>query len=342
MKRKTISWVIIALLSALVLASKSEIQEDITAAAAHFLDLFNDDVREQANLSMEAKERYNWHYFPRARKGIAIEEMTDDQKGAAHELLRSSLSEQGYAKATGVIELEDILRQVEGRGSNDSFRDPGKYYFTTFGMPAHNQPWGWRLEGHHLSLNFVIIDNQLAASTPAFFGANPSEIPFGDDKGKRILRDEEDFARQLIKTLSPSQQSKAIIATNAPWDIITGTDRKPSIGAPAGISFNELTTKQQNLFMDLVKTYLFNNRNDFAQTQLNKLQAEGPQNLYFAWAGGLEKGQKHYYRIQGSSLLIEYDNTQNNANHIHTVVRDLENDFGEDVLRKHYEDSHHN
>ncbi len=319
----------------------SDVGDDIFAAARKFLDSLEDEAREHSVFPFDSPERFDWHYFPRSREGIPLKSMSAHQKAAAYELLQNSLSNQGYKKATGIIKLEDILRQIEGRGPNDSFRDPGKYYFTIFGQPDQSEPWGWRLEGHHLSLNFVMIDNQLVATTPAFLGANPAEIPFGADKGKRILKEEEDLARQLIKELNPMQSSQAIISPNAPLDIITRTKRKVDLASPEGISFRELSTDQQDLLMDLIKVYVLNNQNDYAKMQLKRIEKAGLEDLHFAWAGGLERGQKHYYRIHGPTLLIEYDNTQNNANHIHTVMRNLGNDFGEDALKRHYENSHH-
>jgi hypothetical protein len=220
--------------------------------------------------------------------------------------LNLSLNSQGYRKATGIIELEAVLRTVEGRGPDDTYRDPGKYYFTFFGEPSGNRVWGWRLDGHHLSFNFSSMNNELTASVPAFMGSNPAKI----------------------------------ISDKAPYDIITEAGREADIGPPVGLTYAEMNGDQKLVFGQLVDVYLKNYRDQVTNALLAKLNSGGINELHFAWAGSLQPGSGHYYRIHGLSLLIEFDNTQNNANHIHSVVRDLENDFGGDLLRKHYEESH--
>jgi len=313
----------------------------MVVSAQQFLNTLDEDLRHEVTYPFESDERFDWHYFPRSREGIPLKDTNEEQREAAYGLLRSALSSQGFEKATGIIQLEGILSEVEGRGSGDTFRDPERYYFTIFGTPSNEKPWGWRIEGHHLSLNFSSVTNQFVATTPAFMGANPAEVPTGSRKGWRVLKDEEDLARALLHSLDPSQRARAIISEDAPSDIITGTDRKADLESSVGLSAAEMSNEQRAILMDLIKTYVHNNENGIAHSQLERIRNSGTEKLHFAWAGGIEKGQEHYYRIHGPTLLIEYDNTQNNANHIHTVVRDPSNDFGEDFLRIHYQNSDH-
>src|SRR6185369_4586050 len=194
---------------------------------------------------------------------------------------------------------------------------------------------------HHLSLNFAVQGDEVLAVTPSFFGSNPAEVMKGPRKGLRVLGQEEDLGRELARSLDAEQQKVAIVATNAPRDIITSNNRKAKALEPQGIAAAKLKPPQQETLMKLVREYVFRYRNEIAEADLKKIHDSGAEKIYFAWAGGLEPGQGHYYRIQGPSFLMEYDNTQNNANHIHTVWRDLQNDFGEDLLRQHYEQVPH-
>lgn len=306
-------------------------------AATRFLNTLSPSLRAKAMIPFEDSERFNWHYVPRSRKGVSFKEMSPEQRAAAHVLLRSALSDKGYEKTTAIIALEAILGEIEGSRS----RDPELYFFTIFGSPSMNQPWGWRLEGHHLSLNFSAIASELIATTPAFLGTNPATIPSGPGRGKRILADEEDLAFKLLNSLSREQRSQAIIATTAPRDMITGNDRKARMERFEGIPYAALNAFQQGLLLRLIGEYINNTREDLARKQLERINAAGFERIHFAWAGMTEPGLAHYYRIHGPTFLIELDNTQDRANHIHSVWRDFENDFGEDFLKRHYETSPH-
>lgn len=314
---------------------------NMVASAQQFLKELNADMFDRATYPFESDERFNWHYIPRSRRGVPIKVMTEKQREAAFALLQSALSDQGYEKATGIIQLEAVLRELEGRGSGDTYRDPELYYFTIFGTPSTAAPWGWRVEGHHLSLNFSSATEELVVATPAFMGANPAEVPEGPLKGWRVLEEEEVLARDLLNALDPSQRSMASISKSAPSDIITGASREVRIGRPEGLSASEMTDTQKAQLMHLVKVYIHSNGVRAANAHLEKIEQAEVEKLHFAWAGDADPGRGHYYRIHGPTLLIEYDNTRSNANHIHTVVRDLENDFGEDILRTHYEQSEH-
>jgi hypothetical protein len=305
-------------------------------AAQEFLAQLTPSLRGKAVIPFNDNERYNWHYVPRSRKGVSLKALNGTQREAAHKLLKSALSEKGYKKATGVIVLEEVLREMEGPR-----RDPELYFLTIFGEPSPAQPWGWRFEGHHLSLNFSSVTKELTASTPAFLGANPAHVQRGPHQGLRVLANEEDLARELVLSFDERQRKKAVISARAPSDIITGTDRRVDIGRPQGVTAEEMTDEQRALLMRLVEEYIDNMRQNVADAELARIGAAGIENVHFAWAGSVEKGQGHYYRIHGPTFLVEYDNTQNNASHIHTVWRDPENDFGEDLLRKHYREAEH-
>ncbi|HYC87467.1 MAG TPA: DUF3500 domain-containing protein, partial [Chryseosolibacter sp.] len=273
-------------------------------------------------------------------KGVSLHDLTERQKELAFLMLRASLSEQGYDKATGIVALEAILRRVEGRSDGDEYRDPKKYYFSIFGKPSKENLWGWRFEGHHISMNFSSADGKITASTPTFMGANPATVPDGIEKGKQTLQMETQLAFELINSLDPAQLKQARFSEMALPEIVSGNSRSAEHLEPNGIAYSALTTAQQQLFDKLLEVYVRNYQLGFSHTLMEKIRKAGVENLSFAWAGSLEAGAGHYYRIQGPMLLIEYDNTQTNANHVHTTVRDLTNDFAEDILKEHYEKEH--
>lgn len=282
--------------------------------------------------------RYDWHFIPRSRKGLPLKEMSGEQKALANALLASGLSQSGTIKAETIISLEQILASIEkGKGP---VRDPELYYFNIFGnpdSPGSKEPWGWRLEGHHLSLNFTIVGDQGVAGGPTFMGTNPAEVRSGPRQGLRVLADEEEIGRQLVKSLDEGQRKKGIVQEEAPKDIISLAARKATPLHPAGIMMPDLNAKQKELLNSLVVLYAERLRPELAGHDLGKILKAGVDKIGFAWAGGMERGMPHYYRIQGPTFLIEYDNTQNNANHVHSVWRDFDNDFGDDLLKQHYE-----
>jgi hypothetical protein len=309
--------------------------------ARNFLESLESDQQRRLLFPLGDPERFNWNYMPGPRRGVPLREMTEAQRQSALALLKSALSRQGYEKATGIMALELILGELEGRGAGDRVRDPGGYFLTLFGTLGQGEPWGWRIDGHHLSLTFTTVTQELVATTPAFLGANPAEVPHGPRLGWRVLRDEEELGRQLLLALEASQREQALIAAMAPRDIITGTGRDILIAEPGGLPAAEMTPAQRESLMQLVGLYARNLRDELAEAHLKRIRRAGVDRLHFAWAGGTARGEGHYYRIHGPTVLIEYDNTQNNANHIHTVMRDLENDFGLDLLRRHYAECSH-
>ena len=310
-------------------------------AARDLLESLTSDQRRRVLFPLGDPERFNWNYMPGPRRGVPLREMTEAQRQSALALLESALSRRGYEKANGIMALEVILGELEGRGAGDRVRDPGGYFLTLFGTLQQGEPWGWRIDGHHLSLTFTTVTQQLVATTPAFLGANPAEVPHGPRQGWRVLRDEEELGRQLLLALESSQREQALIAARAPRDIITGTGREILIAEPGGLPAAEMTSAQRESLMQLVGLYARNLRDELAEAHLKRIRRAGVDKLHFAWAGGTARGEGHYYRIHGPTVLIEYDNTQNNANHIHTVMRDLENDFGLDLLRRHYTECSH-
>jgi hypothetical protein len=310
----------------------------MSAAADAFLNSLTPDQRAKATFAFEDEQRFDWHFIPRARKGIPFKELDPAQRLLGNGLLGGGLGQRGLVRVTTIMSLDAILRELEqGRGP---VRDPELYFISIFGDARSGKTWGWRVEGHHLSLNFTMLDGKSISSTPAFFGANPAEVLAGPRKGLRTLAPEEDLARLLIKSLDDAQRSQTVVTQNAPADIISTNLRKAEPLKPAGLQTNKLGQKQQEILMTLLEEYASRHAPDIAAVRLDKIRAAGLRNIHFAWAGGFEKGQAHYYRIQGPSFLVEYDNIQNNANHIHTVWRDFENDFGRDLLALHYKQDH--
>jgi Protein of unknown function (DUF3500) len=309
----------------------------MAGAALAFLGALAPDTRRRAAFAFPDKERLNWHYVPRRREGVAFKDMPAAGRAAAHELMKASLSAVGYDKAVNVIRLEEVLRRLETFGL---LRDPENYAFSVFGTPGPSAPWGWRVEGHHLSLNFTLVPGRPVAMTPAFLGANPAEVPSGPHKGLRTLAAEQDLGRALVQSLDQAQRPRAIIAAQSLGDIVTGPGRTESLTSPAGLALGDMTGDQRAQAVRLVETYARNMRGELAEQELGRMREADVALIRFAWAGPLEPGKPHYYRLHGPTLLIEYDNTQNDANHIHSVWHDPRRDFGLDLLRAHYEHGH--
>jgi hypothetical protein len=309
----------------------------MTTAARAFLAKLRPDLRAQALLPLDDPDRANWRYVPGRRRGVNLKEMNASERAAAHLLLRAGSSARGYEKAAGVIELEGILRELETFGW---FRDPELYWLTIFGAPSDGASWGWRFEGHHVSLNFASTRSEIVLSTPAFLGANPARVPSGPRAGWRLLPTEEDLARRLLASLAPGQRARALLSEGAPADIVMGPGRRIP-PQPAGLPASELNASQRETLLSLVAEYVRNARAEIADARWKKIEAAGVEKIRFAWAGSAALGSGHYYRLQGPTFLIEYDNTQDRANHVHSVWRDLPADSGADLLRRHYEESPH-
>ncbi len=309
----------------------------MSEAAKAFLAALTPEQSAQAKFAFDADERFNWHFIPKERKGLPLKDMTSSQKHMAHGLLSAGLSQRGYLKATTVMSLEDVLRVIEK--DSGARRNPEGYFFSVFGEPSEQGVWGYRVEGHHLALNFTIVNGKVVGS-PNFYGANPAEVREGPRKGLRVLHAEEDKARELLMALTPEQKKVAILTKDAYKDIITMASRKASLeGQPSGLHVGKMNGKQRALLQAVVEEYANNMPEQVAQARLEQWKKAG-NNMHFVWTGVEEKGGPHYYRIQAPEFLIEYDNTQNNANHIHSVWRDFKGDFGLDLLGSHYQESH--
>jgi hypothetical protein len=305
--------------------------------ARTFLSTLNDRQRAVASFPFDDPERTTWAYVPQERAGLPLKAMDVKQRAAAFGVLGTGLSERGTRLARGVIELEGTLGALEGPVSSLWLRrDPELYYLSLFLGPPAPQPWGWRFEGHHLSVNVTDLGPHGQIVAPLFMGANPARVPSGPREGLRLLAAEEDVAFELLHMLDPHQRARATIAAQTSGDIITRNDPTVRPMAFAGLPAAEMTIAQQGQLRRLLDVYAGRMADSAAARQLRRIEEAGFGSLHFAWAGAHQPGKPHYYRIHGPTVLVEYDNSQSSANHIHTVWRDLENDFGGDLLRRHY------
>jgi len=290
--------------------------------------------RAQAMKPFEDRDRLDWHYTPRSRNGLSLKEMRQEDRAAVHALLRTALSAPGYRKLTNIIELELVLREIETIGW---MRDPERYHLTVYGAPDAAKRWGWRFEGHHLSLNFTLAGDKMAVDTPSFFGANPATVQKGAKKGLRALGEEHDAGWALLESLGEAQRGEAVFESRTYGEIVTGNKDKVEPLPAAGISAAKLDEKQRAALWKLVETYARNFEPGLAEARLARAKQGGVEAIRFGWAGSTKRGGQHYYRVQGPLFLIEYDASQNDGNHIHTVWRDFNGDFGRDLLREHYQ-----
>lgn len=311
----------------------------MAVAAKNWLASLAEEQKAKAVFPFSADERKNWHFIPKPRLGLPMGDMTPEQRYLAQALLSSGLSSRGYGQALTIMSLEQVLRDLEGPKRTFP-RDPNLYYVSIFGEPGAVEPWGWRVEGHHLSVNFTLNHGEVVGGTPNFFGSNPGEVRQGPRAGLRVLGVEDDLGRALVQSLSPQQLKEAVVDEKAPDDILTAAARKVDLGIPKGLSLGRLSTSQRSIAEKLILDYLGRLRGELAEGDWRRIQKAGFDKVRFAWAGGRDPGQKHYYRVHGPTFLLEFDNTQNDANHIHAVWRDLERDFGGDPLADHYQRSH--
>jgi len=339
---KTISTILCALLLLCAPALRAhQAADDMADAANALLSTLSDEQKAKAVHETTDPERENWHFIPKPfegdgmRGGLPLKEMRADQKHLAYALLGTGLSNRGYFTALQIMSLEHVLWELE----NADKRDTEMYYFSIFGTPG-SEAWGWRVEGHHLSINFTIADGEVVSGTPSFFASNPGEIQEGPRKGLRVLAAEEDLARDLVKSLNAEQLAKAVVEEKAPKDILTAAESTVESLGDAGIVASELDKKQSRILKQLIHVYVKRIRPEVAKDELAAIEEAGMDKIVFAWAGGIEKGEPHYYRVQGPTFLLEYATPQGNANHVHAVWRDFKGDFGRDVLRDHYKEQH--
>ena len=308
----------------------------MTEACSDFLKSLNSDQKAKATYSYLDGERIFWYYPPLNRHGLPLREMDAQQRKLAHAVMASGLTEKSYQQAKQIIDHEDILGPLEVDKNKVTFlRDTERYYFTIFGEPGGADPWGWRVEGHHVCLNYSIWNDKVISVTPFFFGANPAEVRKGPKSGLRILGTREDLAFELMESLDAGQQSKAIIYDEAPLDILTYNSSKVSLPREEGLPASRMSGTQRELLMALISEYVNQVRSDVAQERLDAFKANGIDGIHLAWAGPVDKSKAHYYRLHGGDFVVEFDNRQDGANHIHSVYRDVENDFASDVLRQH-------
>jgi hypothetical protein len=324
----------------------------MAAAAAKFVSLLDAPRREAALYAFDDRERFRWSYRPDGlqwqgqtiwHEGLRLVNMTGEQQQAALELLDTGLSTRGAGRARAIMALEQHLRAAERTVHfyPHVVRDPELYAFAVFGQPGGAEPWAWRAGGHHLGVHFTIVDRDIVAPTPLFFGANPAEVKHGPAVGLRTLPEEEDRARELLRRLDPVRRARAIVSATAPGDILTDVYRRARAERiPVGLSFAEMSAEEREHLAALVRLYVERAAPDIAAAGWRRIEAAGLERITFAWAGGAQPGEGHYYAVEGPTFVVEYDKTQDGANHIHSVWRDITGDWGEDVLARHYREAH--
>jgi hypothetical protein len=304
----------------------------LTGATQAFVQSLDETQRVTAVFEFGVADRESWKFTPGDRKGIAWNALRDEQQSLAAAVLKAALSSGGYETVDAIRDLEDVLKAMEGSDR----RDRGLYYFAVFGEPSTEGTWGLRYEGHHLSLHWTVVKGNVIVTVPQFLGANPAEVPIGPTKGTRALATLEDLARTLLASLEGDQRTAGHDTSTAPSEILTRMESRVTALEDAGVAYRDLQPTQQSMLRSLIGAYTSVQPKKVADARLSRLQASGLDDIKFLWIGGTEKGVGHYYRVQGPTFLIEYDNTQNDANHIHTVWRDFEGDFGRDILLDHY------
>ncbi len=313
-------------------------------AARAFLGALTPEQLAVARFPFEGDERYVWHYTPIERNGLQLKQMNPSQRDMAFKLLESGLSSRGTRQTREIMAIESVLKEIERLAGDTQYqrRDPDRYSFSIFGEPGSGQPWAWRVGGHHIGIHFTVVAGDLIASTPLFFGSNPAEVRHGPTAGSRILAEEEDMARALVSGLPAAQQQMAIVDPFAPSDILTKNYRLVDPSMPlSGIPYAALTGEHRGQLVALIRHYLDRTTDDLATNAWKRIEQTGLDGATFAWAGPIERGAGHYYAIKGPAFMIEYDNTQNGANHVHAVWRDFAGDWGEDLLAAHYASSDH-
>ncbi len=317
--------------------------EAMADAASNFLTSLSRPQRSQATFAFDSDERSRHHFIPPEafeRHGMVYKDMSSEQKVRALDMLRSGLSQKGYLTAQQIMEVEGILGVLVEGEDRELARDQEEYWVSVFGTPSTDGTWGWRWEGHHLSLHFTVVEGDITVSTPTFLGANPASVPTGPRRGLRALREQEDTARALLASLDANQQDAAIFDDVAPTNVVTGAELVVDPLDAIGIPGSALSSEQQDMLMAVIDSYISIMADDIAALRRAAVREGGIENAYFAWAGPTERGEVAYYRVQGPHFLIEFDNTQEDPNHIHAAFRDFDGDLGRDLLREHLEQDH--
>ena len=323
--------------------SSPAVARSMAHAATRFLEALTPEQRAAATFPFEGDERYAWDYTPRERNGLRMINMTREQQALALGLVDVALSGRGAREVRQIIDLEPILREAERieHRVNRWVRDPELYWFSVFGEPGGPAPWAWRAGGHHIGLHFTVVNGDQVAPLPLFFGANPAEVRHGPQKGLRTLTVEEDLPRALVRGLDPDQKRVAVVSSVAPADILTERSRiVDPTPLPVGLAYEAMSGEQREMLVRLIRHYVERTTEAVAANEWARIEQAGLESITFAWAGPEERWQGHYYVVKGPAFLIEYDNTQNGANHIHSVWRSFANDWGEDLLAQHYAEAH--
>ena len=299
------------------------------SAANAFRKAVTPEQLKQCTFAYADEERLNWHFIPRERKGLPLKDLEGDALKAARTFIHSGLTEVGYDQTLNIMSLEEVLYLLEGgeRDYRRDRRDPGKYYLSIFGEPSDKGLWGWRLEGHHISLNFSLKDGKVVSSTPEFFGANPGTIDAGLERQIRVLGPEEDIARQILKLCTPEQQQIAWVSKTPPKEVPGPGAPQAEVGPAVGLPYAKMSADQKKLLQELLSEYLKNLPMSIEQERRAEIEQAGLDHIHFAWWGESELHQAHHYRLQGPTFVIEYNNVQNNANHVHSMYRSLKGDF---------------
>ncbi|MFF3852521.1 DUF3500 domain-containing protein [Micromonospora sp. NPDC002575] len=309
--------------------------QQMRAAGVALLGALDGPARARATHRFDDEAARRWlEYRPRPRPGVCLADLDRAGRKAAHRLLATALSPAAYAQAMAVVALEEVLDRAEGwrRG-----RHSGDYWVAVFGDPARDDRWAWRFEGHHLSVSMTVVDDQVSPA-PVFLGANPAAVRHAGHPVSRPLGVEEDLGRALLDAMGPAGRAAAVVADEAPADIVSAT--RPRVAgpiAPLGVPADRLGPSGRAMLDQLVAVYLDRLPPQLAAREARRLAGGA---LHFAWAGPTGPGQRHYYRVQGDDLLIEYDNTADDGNHAHTVLRRPASDFGADVLAAHHAEAH--
>jgi len=317
-----------------------EVARELAESATQFLTALGPGMA--ARYHIKDEERRNFHFFPIARRGVPLKDLNEAQCQLGYSLISTALSRTGYQKTLTIMSLGQILRETEEKPY--FLRDSDQYYFTIFGDPTPKSTWGFRVEGFHLSFNFTIIQGRWISVTPSFFGAKPAIVEKGPRKGLQVLRHETELGRALAKSFDDEQQKIGLGEVpnfkDTVGGLLTGNLRKIERGKPRGVPASEMTSAQREILMQLVGQYVHRCRRELASQDLARIERAGVEKIHFIWGGSVNPGEPHYYMIQGPTFLIEYENTQHDANHVHCVYRDFDNDFG-DALLNHYRNHHH-
>lgn len=299
-------------------------------AATALLGELNATQKKICQFKLDDPERLNWHFIPRDRKGLSFRDLEGSPRAAARKLLSTGLTGAGFERVLKVMSLEEVLYLLEGgdEAKRRERRHPHRYHISVFGTPGKTGRWSWRVEGHHLSLNYLIENGQFVSSTPEFFGANPGTISAGKGRLLRVLGDREDLGRRILKSCDDDQKKIAWIDKKPPREIRTPGKAQPMVGKPVGLKFADMTNEQQATFRKLLDTYLICTPAEIRTKRLQRIEKADIGKVHFAWWGGADLNEPHHYRIQGPTFIVEYNNVQNNANHVHSIWRNTAGDFG--------------